>query len=76
MKATLTRATVSSLGVASAAALAEAVAEMLERIRSQGIAASVIVEEMVWGRELLLGVRATARNWTTVTTLLEMAGGS
>jgi acetate---CoA ligase (ADP-forming) len=47
------------LGVASAAALEEAVAEMLELIRSQGIAASVIVEEMVWGRELLLGIRRT-----------------
>jgi len=48
------------LGIASAAALAEAAAEMLERIRGQGIAASVLVEEMVWGRELLLGVRRTA----------------
>jgi acyl-CoA synthetase (NDP forming) len=47
------------LGIASAAALAEAVGEMLDLIRGQGIDASVLVEEMVWGRELLLGVRRT-----------------
>ena len=32
---------------------------MLDLIRGQGIDASVLVEEMVWGRELLLGVRRT-----------------
>ena len=49
------------LGIASAAALTDAVGEMLDVIREQGqgIDASVLVEEMVWGRELLLGVRRT-----------------
>jgi acyl-CoA synthetase (NDP forming) len=47
------------LGIASAAALTDAVGQMLDLIRGQGITASVLVEEMVWGRELLLGVRRT-----------------